>query len=182
MVHPTGKSPSQVFTNLFIPDGTPEQHPWWNELERLTVSPENAARTLEALYNVVVSALAGQVHTPTLVMHSRGDARVPFDEGRKLAAMIPGARFVPPESRNHVLLENEAAWPAWTTAPSPGSCGRARRPCATRCRASSTSSACARAPRRSCMCATAKRGLDGSQQAGAVGAGRHPAVVGAQVP
>lgn len=133
MVHPTGKSPSQVFTNLFIPDGTPEQHPWWNELERLTVSPENAARTLEAFYNVVVSALAGQVRAPTLVMHSRGDARVPFDEGRKLAAMIPGARFVPPESRNHVLLENEAAWPAWTTAPSPGSCGRARRPCATRC-------------------------------------------------
>ena len=82
MVHPTGKSPSQVLTNLFIPDGTPEQHPWWNELERLTVSPENAARTLEAFYNVVVSALAGQVHAPTLVMHSRGDARVPFDEGR----------------------------------------------------------------------------------------------------
>ena len=100
----------QVFTNLFIPDGTPEQHQWWNELERLTVSPANAARTLEAFYNVDVSALASQVRAPTLVMHARGDARVPFDEGRKLAAMIPGARFVPLESRNHVLLENEAAW------------------------------------------------------------------------
>jgi hypothetical protein len=32
------------------------------------------------------------------------------DEGRKMAAMIPGARFVPLEGRNHVLLENEAAW------------------------------------------------------------------------
>lgn len=103
----------QVFTNLFIPDGTPEQHQWWNELERLTVSPENAARTLEAFYNVDVSALASQVRAPTLVMHSRGDARVPFDEGRKLAAMIPGARFVPLESRNHVLLENEASWPVF---------------------------------------------------------------------
>ena len=103
----------QVFTNLFIPDGTPEQHLWWNELERLTVSPENAARTLEAFYNVDVSALASQVRVPTLVMHSRGDARVPFDEGCKLAAMIPGARFVPLQSRNHVLLENEAAWPVF---------------------------------------------------------------------
>ncbi|MDP1692977.1 MAG: LuxR C-terminal-related transcriptional regulator [Burkholderiaceae bacterium] len=74
------------------------------------MSPENAARTLEAFYNVDVSALAMQVRVPMLVMHSRGDARVPFDEGGKLAAMIPGARFVPLESRNHVLLENEAAW------------------------------------------------------------------------
>jgi len=103
----------QVFTNLFIPDGTPEQHQWWNELERLTVSPENAARTLEAFHNLDVSALARQVRVPTLVMHSRGDARVPFDEGRELAAMIPGARFVPLESRNHVLLENEASWPVF---------------------------------------------------------------------
>ncbi len=103
----------QVFTNLFIPGGTPEQHRWWNELERLTVSPENAARTLEAFYNVDVSALAKQVRVPTLVMHSRGDARVPFDEGCKLASMIPGARFVPLESDNHVLLENEPAWPAF---------------------------------------------------------------------
>ncbi|MES2956888.1 MAG: alpha/beta fold hydrolase [Pseudomonadota bacterium] len=101
----------QVFTNLFIPGGTPEQHRWWSELERLTVSPENAARTLEAFYRVDVSALAGQVRAPTLVMHSRGDGRVPFDEGRRLAALIPGARFVPLESSNHVLLENEAAWP-----------------------------------------------------------------------
>jgi len=100
----------QVFTNLFIPGGTPEQHQWWNELERLTVSPENAARTLEAFYDIDVRELAAQVRAPTLVMHSRGDARVPFDEGRQLAALIPGARFVPLDSRNHVLLEGEPAW------------------------------------------------------------------------
>jgi pimeloyl-ACP methyl ester carboxylesterase/DNA-binding CsgD family transcriptional regulator len=100
----------QVFTHLFIPDGTPQQHQWWNELERLTVTPDNAARTLEAFSNIDVRELAGQVRAPTLVMHSRGDARVPFDEGRQLAALIPGARFVPLDSRNHVLLEGEPAW------------------------------------------------------------------------
>lgn len=47
---------------------------------------------------------------PTLVLHSRGDARVPFDEGRRLAALIPGARFVTLASDNHVLLESEPAW------------------------------------------------------------------------
>jgi DNA-binding NarL/FixJ family response regulator len=47
---------------------------------------------------------------PSLILHCRGDLRVPFEEGCKLAAAIPGARFMPLESRNHVLLPNEPAW------------------------------------------------------------------------
>lgn len=101
----------QVFTNQFIPDGTPAQHQWWNELERLTASPENAARTLDAFHRVDVTGLARQLQVDTLVLHARGDARVPFDEGVRLAALIPGARFVPLESDNHVLLDTEPAWP-----------------------------------------------------------------------
>ena len=50
---------------------------------------------------------------PTLVIHVRRDARVPFDEGRRLAALIPNARFVALESANHVLLEGEPAWPVF---------------------------------------------------------------------
>lgn len=101
----------QVFTNLFIPGGTPAQHQWWNELEQLTSSADNAARTLEAFHRVDVSDLACRLQVPTLVLHARGDARVPFDEGRQLAALIPGARFVPLDSDNHVLLDSEPAWP-----------------------------------------------------------------------
>jgi pimeloyl-ACP methyl ester carboxylesterase/DNA-binding CsgD family transcriptional regulator len=100
----------QVFTNQFIPGGTPAQHQWWNELERLTASPENAARTLDAFHHVDVTDLARQLRVPTLVLHARGDARVPFDEGLRLAALIPGARFVPLDSDNHVLLDTEPAW------------------------------------------------------------------------
>ena len=51
-----------------------------------------------------------RLRVPTLIAHSRGDMRVPFDEGCKLAAAIPGARFVPLESKNHVLLPDEPAW------------------------------------------------------------------------
>lgn len=101
----------QVFTNQFIPGGTAQQHQWWNELERLTASPENAARTLEAFHRVDVTEAAVQLKVPTLVVHARGDARVPFDEGRLLAGLIPGARFMPLHSANHVLLDNEPAWP-----------------------------------------------------------------------
>jgi len=102
-----------VFTNQFIPGGTPAQHAWWNELERLTATPENAARTLEAFHDVDVTALARELRVPTLVLHARGDARVPFDEGRQLAALVPGARFVPLQSDNHVLLAGEPAWPGF---------------------------------------------------------------------
>ena len=100
----------QVFTNQFIPGGTQAQHQWWNELERLTASPENAARTLDAFHHVNVTDQARQLRVPTLVLHARGDAAVPFDEGRSLAALIPGARFLPLDSNNHVLLSDEPAW------------------------------------------------------------------------
>jgi len=50
------------------------------------------------------------VRCPTLVLHSRGDARIPFEEGRRVAGAIPGAEFVPLESRNHILLSHQPAW------------------------------------------------------------------------
>ena len=42
-------------------------------------------------------------------------AALPFDAGRELAASIPGARFVPLESRNHIILEQEPAWQRFRT-------------------------------------------------------------------
>lgn len=101
----------QLFTSQFIPDGTKEQADWFNELQRVSTSPEDAARNLVANGETDVTALLSQVSVPTLVMHAKGDARVPFDQGRRLAAGIPGARFVPLQSRNHLILENEPAFP-----------------------------------------------------------------------
>jgi DNA-binding NarL/FixJ family response regulator len=57
-----------------------------------------------------VGEIVPHVRCPTLVLHGRGDSVIPFDEGRKVAALIPGARFVPLDSRNHLLLENEPSW------------------------------------------------------------------------
>jgi pimeloyl-ACP methyl ester carboxylesterase len=100
----------QVFATQFIPDGTPEQLRAFDELQRGTVSPETAARILSVLHEVDVAAAAALVKCPTLVLHSTGDARIPFEEGRKLAGAIPGAEFVPLDSRNHVLLDHQSAW------------------------------------------------------------------------
>jgi pimeloyl-ACP methyl ester carboxylesterase len=101
----------QLFTSQFIPDGTKEQADWFNELQRISASPEDAVRNLLANGEVDISALLPKVSVPTLVMHSRHETRVPFEQGRRLAAGIPGARFVPLESRNHLILEDEPAFP-----------------------------------------------------------------------
>jgi pimeloyl-ACP methyl ester carboxylesterase len=117
----------QMFTSQFIPGATKEQADWFNEFQRISASAEDAARNLVANGDVDVTSLLPQVRVPTLVMHSRHDARVPFELGRRMAAGIPGARLVPLESQNHVLLESEPAFAQFLEelkafiAPKPGS-------------------------------------------------------------
>ncbi len=100
----------QVLTSQFIPDGSPEQVQWFNELERWSTSAEHAARIVAAFGHIDVSEWAAAITCPTRVLHARGDARVPFEEGRRTAGLIPGARCVPLDSRNHALLQGEAAF------------------------------------------------------------------------
>ena len=101
----------QMFTSSFLPGGTAEQWDWFNELQRISVSPENAVRLRETNDNIDITELLDQVTVPTLVMHCRGDGIVPFSEGRRMATMIPGAKFVALEGENHLILEDEPAWP-----------------------------------------------------------------------
>lgn len=100
----------QFFTTQFIPGGTPQQHQWFNELERISTSPHNAAAFMRVFATIDVRALLPRVRCPTLVLHSTHDVRVPFDEGRLIASGIPGAQFVPLDSGNHLLLAGEPAW------------------------------------------------------------------------
>jgi DNA-binding NarL/FixJ family response regulator len=103
----------QFFTSQFIPGGTPEQHRWFNELARVSTSPQNAARMLREFDRIDVAALLPEVKCPTLVLHSTGDLRVPFDEGRIIAGGIAQARFVPLQSAHHLVLQQDEVWPRW---------------------------------------------------------------------
>jgi len=103
----------QFFTSQFLPGGSAEQHQWFNEMERLSTSPHNAARFMREFDRIDVFALLPDVRCPTLVLHSRHDLRVPFEEGRLVAMNIPGASFVPIDSPNHLLLESEPGWGHW---------------------------------------------------------------------
>jgi DNA-binding winged helix-turn-helix (wHTH) protein/alpha-beta hydrolase superfamily lysophospholipase len=100
----------QMFTSLIVPDATHEEMQWFNELERLSASADTAMRLLQVLGDIDVTELLPRVTIPTLVVHSRGDARVPFEHGLTLARGIPDARFVPLESKNHLILSHEPAW------------------------------------------------------------------------
>jgi class 3 adenylate cyclase/pimeloyl-ACP methyl ester carboxylesterase len=99
----------QMFAAKMMPDATKEQVDSFNEMQQKTTSAEGAARYYETTGAIDVSNLLALVRAPTLVLHARGDAQVPFDAGRQLAAGIPGARFVALQGNNHVLLEQDPA-------------------------------------------------------------------------
>jgi pimeloyl-ACP methyl ester carboxylesterase len=97
----------QMFTSLLIPAADKDQVDAFNELQRLSASPECAARYLETVGDLDVLELLSQVKAPTLVLHVRDDSLVPSKLGRELAAGITGARFVALPGKNHILLEQD---------------------------------------------------------------------------
>ena len=100
----------QVFAMQLFPDAPPEHIRALEEQMRLSVSPKNAVRLESEMHLIDVRDLATQITVPTLVLHSREDEAVPFEEGRLLASLIPKAQFVALGSKNHVLRQDEAAW------------------------------------------------------------------------
>ena len=116
MRHGWGKPGSafiDAFAAMFIPDGDRAQIDALVDLQHQTTSPDNAVALRSAVDRFDVSALLEQVAAPTLVIHARHDAVQPLDQGRQLASKIPGAEFVMLESRNHVVLPQESAWPVF---------------------------------------------------------------------
>jgi pimeloyl-ACP methyl ester carboxylesterase/DNA-binding CsgD family transcriptional regulator len=100
----------QVFTSTYIPSADEEQKRWYDELQQASSSGEMAARLWESRTETDVSDAARRVTQPALVLHARDDRAVPYDEGRRLASLLPDARFVTLEGENHILQEAEPAW------------------------------------------------------------------------
>lgn len=100
----------QMFTTEFFPNATREQHDSFNDLQRLSCTPEHARRLILAFATLDSSPGCPLIQCPTLVMHCIGDVRVPFEEGRFIASSIRGARFEPLDSLNHVPISGEPAF------------------------------------------------------------------------
>jgi DNA-binding SARP family transcriptional activator/pimeloyl-ACP methyl ester carboxylesterase len=101
----------QVFTAQMIPGASQELWDAFNELQRKTTSPENAAQVLDMTGEIDVRREAAQIQVPTLVIHAKDDKRLPFEQARLLASLIPDSRLAVLESVNHILLADEWAWP-----------------------------------------------------------------------
>lgn len=100
----------EMFANLLMPEAAANQLKWISELQRRSASPETACALWNAFNTFDIRVEAPTVAAPTLVFHVRGDAMVPFEAGRRLAAAIPKARFLPLEGKNHILRADEPAW------------------------------------------------------------------------
>lgn len=101
----------EVFARLLSPRQHGEQIGWWEELQRITTSPQNACRLWRGFHEIDVRADLAAIRCPVLVAHVEGDAMVPFEMGRTLAAQLPEARFLPLSGDNHILQPDDAGWP-----------------------------------------------------------------------
>ena len=100
----------RAFSSFFWPNATAEQRKWHFDLQHIAYTVDSVVTARQAVDDIdVVEYLAG-VRAPTIVFHSRRDNLVPFEQGRLIAASIPGAKLVPLESENHFVLEGEPAW------------------------------------------------------------------------
>jgi pimeloyl-ACP methyl ester carboxylesterase/DNA-binding CsgD family transcriptional regulator len=100
----------QLFSSIYIPSAGEEQKRWYDELQQVSSSGEMAARLWRSRSGTDVTGTARRVTQPALVLHARNDRAVPYEEGRRLASLLPDARFVTLEGDNHVLQEEEPAW------------------------------------------------------------------------
>lgn len=96
-----------LFSRAFLPGATADELMAFDEFQRRSVSPANAARFLQTFADIDVRARLPEINCPTLVMHARGDRRVPLKQGAELAAGIKGAEFVTLPTDNHLLLARE---------------------------------------------------------------------------
>jgi pimeloyl-ACP methyl ester carboxylesterase/DNA-binding CsgD family transcriptional regulator len=100
----------RVFTTIYIPDATEEQMRWFDDLQRMSTSPENAVASRIGRQAVDIVADLPRITAPTLILQATGDRATTFDNAVSVSGLIPGARLVALDSRNHILLSTEPAW------------------------------------------------------------------------
>jgi DNA-binding CsgD family transcriptional regulator len=101
---------ARVWATQFQPGGTLEHLRSWCEQQHHATSAENALRLLQISWQLDMTETARSIEVPTLVVHVERDRVVPVEEGRYLAGLIPGSRFVQIEGENHMPIGTEPAW------------------------------------------------------------------------
>ncbi|MGA8849643.1 MAG: alpha/beta hydrolase [Dehalococcoidia bacterium] len=92
---------SKVLDDIFAPGADATTTKVGAEFQRECATPEIAAKLLDLTFKADVVQLLPNLRVPTLVLHRQQDRAIPFRLGRGLASLIPNARFVPLEGRDH---------------------------------------------------------------------------------
>jgi RNA polymerase sigma factor (sigma-70 family) len=103
----------QMFSSIYMPSAGEEQKRWYDDMQQASSTGEVAARLWRSRTGTDVSESARRIAQPALVVHARRDRAAPYEEGRRLASLLPNARFVTLETDNHILQEREPAWQAF---------------------------------------------------------------------
>jgi pimeloyl-ACP methyl ester carboxylesterase/DNA-binding CsgD family transcriptional regulator len=99
---------SRVLADIFLGEVDSVQQERFARYQRAAASAEAAAALLEMVYRNDVRAELEQVRMPTVVVHRRGDRAIPYEQGRALAAGIPGATLIPLEGSAHLPWAGDA--------------------------------------------------------------------------
>jgi len=73
------------------------------KVQRAAASPRAAVALFRISLDLSVADVLPTVHTPTLVLHRRGDSMVPPAAGRTVSGMMPNATFVELDGEDHVV-------------------------------------------------------------------------------
>jgi pimeloyl-ACP methyl ester carboxylesterase len=102
----------RAFSSLYLPDATRELIKEFADMQRLSASGAIAARIRTACDDIDITAVLPNIKVPTLVIHAKHDHVAPIEQGRQVAAQIPGAKFVILDSENHIPVPGDPAWEA----------------------------------------------------------------------
>jgi class 3 adenylate cyclase len=87
----------------------PESVSQFAKLERLSASPGALKAIMQLNAQIDVESILPNVRVPTLVLHRRTDAQVAVELGRKMAAAIPGARYIEYPDGDHAFWTGDTA-------------------------------------------------------------------------
>jgi pimeloyl-ACP methyl ester carboxylesterase len=88
---------------------TGEARRYWGLVERLTATPDVLEAATRAVFESDVTQALPAIQAPTLVISRRGDRHVPWEHGRQVASLIPGASFIELPGDDHIPFAGQQA-------------------------------------------------------------------------
>jgi pimeloyl-ACP methyl ester carboxylesterase len=98
---------SKVLTGIFIPDPSAEDVEAFTRLQRASATAAVASRLLDVYYGTDIRALLPVIQARTAVLHREADSATPFELGREVATLVPGATLIPLPGTGHLFYQGE---------------------------------------------------------------------------